>query len=184
MEKQTIRKILGSILILFTFLSTACSLAGESKEPQTLERGILKVGMNLEKEPMCYLSGETDKPEGFDVELAQAIAGELDLEVEITDVSEENLLKSLDAGIYDCVISAVGLAEWNQAHYGYTRSYADIRSVADEIQGAGPYTELSVFTKKGNLLGAKLDETIEALLENGKIKEISEKYFGQDLSPR
>ena len=94
----------------------------------------------------------------------------------------ENLLKSLDADLYDCVISAVGTAQWNKTHYSYTRSYADIASVKDQIEGESQYTELAVFTKKGSSLRENLDAELEKLLKNGKVKEISEKYFQQDIS--
>ena len=55
--------------------------------------------------------------EGFEVEVAQKLADKLNLELEIVDTSEKNLLKSLDADLYDCVISAVGISDWNDTHY-------------------------------------------------------------------
>ena len=98
---------------------TACEHL-ELREAKPIEQGSLKVGMNLQIPGMCYLSEETSKPEGFEVELAGKLADKLKLELEIVDTSEENLLKSLDGELYDCVISAVGLADWNEAHYDHT----------------------------------------------------------------
>ena len=182
MKKHIRKKAAVSILCTAVLMGFGCGLSDASGEPKTLERGTLKVGMDLNIKPMCYLSEDTDQPAGFDVELAQAVAEEMDLELEIIDTSEENLLKSLDADLYDCVISAVGTAQWNKTHYSYTRSYADIASVKDQIEGESQYTELAVFTKKSSSLRENLDAELEKLLKNGKVKEISEKYFQQDIS--
>ena len=54
--------------------------------------------------------------------------------------------------MYDCVISAVGLADWNEAHYDHTTPYIDIASVKEETGITGEYTKIAVFTKKYNLM--------------------------------
>lgn len=184
MKKHIRRNLCVGILCGAMIFSSGCSLGNASEEPQTLEKGTLKVGMDLNIKPMCYLSEDTDQPAGFDVELAQAVAEGLDLKLEIIDTSQENLLKSLDADLYDCVISAAGLAQWNQTHYSHTRSYADLAPVKDKTEGESSYTKLAVFTKKGNSLKENLDQELEALLASGKVKEISEKYFEQDISAK
>ena len=112
--KRNIKKvicILCSMTVLLTGLS-GCKVEKEKARP--IENGTLKVGMNLQIDKMCYVSSESSMPEGFEVEIAQKIADKLELNLEIVDTSEKNLLKSLDAELYDCVISAVGLADWNK----------------------------------------------------------------------
>lgn len=160
---------------------TACEHL-ELREAKPIEQGSLKVGMNLQIPGMCYLSEETSKPEGFEVELAEKLADKLKLELEIVDTSEENLLKSLDGELYDCVISAVGLADWNEAHYDHTTPYIDIASVKEETGITGEYTKIAVFTKKYNLMKDELEAKLQMLRNDGSLKELSEKYFGKDIT--
>ena len=149
-------------------------------EGETLEKGVLRVGMNLNIDKMCYLSPETNKPEGFEVELAGLLADRMDLELEIVDTTEKNLLKSLDGRIYDCAISGVGLSQWNRIHYGHTDAYLDLSQAEDEIEEED--TRIAIFTRKGNSLEDTLEKNLEELKEEGTLKELSVKYFGKDIT--
>ena len=177
MKKGILMLVCMALLISLT----ACEHL-ELREAKPIEQGILKVGMNLQIPGMCYLSEETGKPEGFEVELAGKLADKLKLELEIVDTSEENLLKSLDGELYDCVISAVGLADWNEAHYDHTTPYIDIASVKEETGITGEYTKIAVFTKKYNLMKDELEAKLQMLRNDGSLKELSEKYFGKDIT--
>lgn len=177
MKKGILMLVCMALLISLT----ACEHL-ELREAKPIEQGILKVGMNLQIPGMCYLSEETSKPEGFEVEMAGKLADKLKLELEIVDTSEENLLKSLDGELYDCVISAVGLADWNEAHYDHTTPYIDIASVKEETGITGEYTKIAVFTKKYNLMKDELEAKLQMLRNDGSLKELSEKYFGKDIT--
>lgn len=177
MKKGILMLVCMALLISLT----ACEHL-ELREAKPIEQGILKVGMNLQIPGMCYLSEETSKPEGFEVELAGKLADKLKLELEIVDTSEEDLLKSLDGELYDCVISAVGLADWNETHYEHTTPYIDIASVKEETGITGEYTKIAIFTKKYNLMKDELEEKLQMLRNDGSLKELSEKYFGKDLT--
>lgn len=179
-------KIKNTVLLfaVLCFILTALSgCIGESrKDAKPLENGVLKVGMNLNIDAMCYLSEESSRPEGFEVELAGKLAEKTGLKLEIIDTSEKNLLKSLDGEIYDCVISAVGIAEWNEHHYSRTKAYADISSVENQTNLKTEYTKIAVFTKKYNPMVQVLDEKLDEIKKDGTLKEISQKYFGKDIT--
>lgn len=181
MRKNKKRSLWAVLLPVLTVLMLSGCLGQQDKGAEPLEKGILKVGMNLNIPSMCYLSEETSKPEGFEVEVAQKLAEKLGLELEIIDTSEKNLLKSLDGELYDCVISAVGLADWNESHYGCTEAYADISSVKDKTGLDTEFNKIAVFTKKYNAMTEELNKQLEALKKDGTLKSISEKYFGKDI---
>ncbi|HJD38832.1 MAG TPA: transporter substrate-binding domain-containing protein [Candidatus Blautia stercoripullorum] len=177
-KRQGPGRLLFFIFTLFMSLCfSGCFLFDGGK---TVEKGVLRVGMNLNIDKLCYLSPETNKPEGFEVELAGLLADRLDLELEIVDTTEKNLLKSLDGRIYDCVISGVGLSQWNRIHYGYTDAYLDL-SLAEE-QTEEEDTRIAIFTRKGNSLEDTLEKNLEELKEEGTLKELSVKYFGKDIT--
>lgn len=166
-------------VILMTGLAACDDMKLREAKPVT--QGVLRVGMNLDIPSMCYLSEETSNPEGFEVEVAQKLADKLNLELEIVDTSEKNLLKSLDADLYDCVISAVGISDWNDTHYEHTTPYADISSVSDRTGITSKYTKIAVFTKKYNLMKDELEAKLQMMRNDGSLKELSEKYFEKDI---
>lgn len=183
MKKRTV------ILFSVVFLCMILCLAGcggkqdlQKEDAEVLEQGVLRVGINLHTEPVAYVDSDTSKPAGFEVEVAQKIAEKLGMELEIVDTTEGNLLNSLDADLYDCVISAVGISEWNQKEYEATEPYADYSSVEDTVGRQWEYPQAAVFCKKGNPLAVLIQEdALESLKKDGTLTEISRKYFETDI---
>ena len=179
---KTKRKGRSACLLLLICIGilamTGCSM---EMGRETLETDVLRVGMHLDIDKMCYLSQEDNQPEGFEVELAGLLADKMGMELEIVDTTEENLLKSLDGEVYDCVLSSVGLSQWNTIHYGHTQPYLDLSSI-EKGSGDEEDTWIAAFTKKGNSLADTLEENLEELKEDGTLSQLSSKYFGEDLT--
>ena len=179
---KTKRKGRSACLLLLICIGilamTGCSM---ERGRETLETDVLRVGMHLDIDKMCYLSQEDNQPEGFEVELAGLLADKMGMELEIVDTTEENLLKSLDGEVYDCVLSSVGLSQWNTIHYGHTQPYLDLSSI-EKGSGDEEDTRIAAFTKKGNSLADTLEEYLEELKEDGSLSQLSTKYFGEDLT--
>ena len=179
---KTKRKGKSACLLLLICIGilamTGCSM---EMGRETLETDVLRVGMHLDIDKMCYLSQEDNQPEGFEVELAGLLADKMGMELEIVDTTEENLLKSLDGEVYDCVLSSVGLSQWNTIHYGHTQPYLDLSSI-EKGSGDEEDTRIAAFTKKGNSLADTLEEYLEELKEDGSLSQLSTKYFGEDLT--
>lgn len=185
------KKKIKAMVFLLACVMTAALLAGcgrtkdyEGKgEVKTLEDGVLKVGMNMKNQPMSYVDEETAKPVGFEAELAAAIAEKLGLKLEIVDTTEKNLLNSLDADLYDCAISSIGISDWNTKEYSATDPYADMKSVKDKIQSNTDYTQIAVFGKKGSpLIPAIQNQALTPLKIAGTITELSKKYLETDIT--
>ena len=132
----------------------------------TIEKGVLKVGINLKDGSMGYVDENTAKPAGFAPDTAAKVAEKLGLSLEIIDTTEENLLNSLDADLYDCGISTVGITEWNKEHYSATKAYADVSSVQD---------------KRSCLIPAIQNQALSPLIKDGTLSEISKKYLEKDI---
>lgn len=180
-DMKIIKKSMAVLAAVILMIGLAACDDMKLREAKPVTQGVLRVGMNLDIPSMCYLSEETSNPEGFEVEVAQKLADKLNLELEIVDTSEENLLKSLDADLYDCVISAVGISDWNDTHYEHTTPYADISSVSDRTGITSKYTKIAVFTKKYNLMKDELEAKLQMMRNDGSLKEFSEKYFEKDI---
>lgn len=67
----------------------------------------LRVGSDISYAPLEFYAGHTKRVQGFDYDLAQAIAQKLDAQAAFENHDFNDLLKSLDAGKYDLVISAM-----------------------------------------------------------------------------
>lgn len=180
-DMKIIKKSMAVLAAVILMTGLAACDDMKLREAKPVTQGVLRVGMNLDIPSMCYLSEETSNPEGFEVEVAQKLADKLNLELEIVDTSEKNLLKSLDADLYDCVISAVGISDWNDTHYEHTTPYADISSVSDRTGITSKYTKIAVFTKKYNLMKDELEAKMQMMRNDGSLKELSEKYFEKDI---
>lgn len=180
-DMKIIKKSMAVLAAVILMIGLADCDDMKLREAKPVTQGVLRVGMNLDIPSMCYLSEETSNPEGFEVEVAQKLADKLNLELEIVDTSEKNLLKSLDADLYDCVISAVGISDWNDTHYEHTTPYADISSVSDRTGITSKYTKIAVFTKKYNLMKDELEAKLQMMRNDGSLKEFSEKYFEKDI---
>lgn len=180
-DMKIIKKSMAVLAAVILMIGLAACDDMKLREAKPVTQGVLRVGMNLDIPSMCYLSEETSNPEGFEVEVAQKLADKLNLELEIADTSEKNLLKSLDADLYDCVISAVGISDWNDTHYEHTTPYADISSVSDRTGITSKYTKIAVFTKKYNLMKDELEAKLQMMRNDGSLKELSEKYFEKDI---
>lgn len=180
-DMKIIKKSMAVLAAVILMIGLAACDDMKLREAKPVTQGVLRVGMNLDIPSMCYFSEETSNPEGFEVEVAQKLADKLNLELEIVDTSEKNLLKSLDADLYDCVISAVGISDWNDTHYEHTTPYADISSVSDRTGITSKYTKIAVFTKKYNLMKDELEAKLQMMRNDGSLKEFSEKYFEKDI---
>ena len=119
--------LLATVLMLVSLSGCGTVNTSSNGSISTIEKGVLKVGMNLKDSPMSYLNTDTARPDGFEAKVAEQVAEKLGLKLEIVDTTQKNLLKSLDADIYDCVISNVGMTEENCEKYGVGKLCGEIK---------------------------------------------------------
>ncbi len=98
---------------------------------QTMQRsGVWRVALDPSFPPFEMLDAQ-GKPVGFDVDLAQALAAQWGLRVEIVALAYDSLLDALQAGRADSVISALPYDERMTQNVAYSPAYfeAGIRLV-------------------------------------------------------
>lgn len=110
--KRGLRIALVLMLVISLIAVAGCSsqapAGDQGKGDQT--KKVLKVGSEISYAPFEYFD-ENQKPTGFDIELMTAIAEDLGYEVEFETSAFDGLIPSLQAGKYDCVISAMTITE-------------------------------------------------------------------------
>lgn len=96
--------------VLVAAMMTGLVLSGCSKKPEagdfTIEKGVLKVGMEIGYPPMEYYDVDGKTPIGFDVELGKAVAERLGLTVEFIDTAWDGIFAGLETNKYDLVMSS------------------------------------------------------------------------------
>ncbi len=98
------------IIVVAALCAIVGSLIGCSKKAEpgefTIEKDVLKVGMEIGYPPMEYFDADGKTPMGFDVELGKAVAAKLGLKVEFVDTAWDGIFAGLETKKYDCVMSA------------------------------------------------------------------------------
>ncbi|MBX3050049.1 MAG: amino acid ABC transporter substrate-binding protein [Caldilineaceae bacterium] len=95
------------LAVAILWLANRYFLGDEDTTWQRIQQtGIWRVGMDPSFPPFEQLDGE-GRPIGYDVELAQAIAGQWGAEVQIVSIGFDGLTDALLAGKVDSVISAL-----------------------------------------------------------------------------
>lgn len=105
--KKGLRIALVLMLIVSLVAVTGCS--SEAPAPAGEEK-ILKVGSDIAYAPFEYFN-EQQEATGFDIDLMTAIAEDMGYKAEFETAAFDGLIPSLQAGKYDCVISAMTITE-------------------------------------------------------------------------
>ncbi len=120
-----------------TSTDTSADTEAES-ETTTGEKEVLRVGMECAYAPFNWTQDSDTTPDGskavkiydsdyyaygYDVAVAQMIADELGMELEIHKVEWSSIGISLDAGDYDAIIAGMGKTAEREASYAFTEPY-------------------------------------------------------------
>lgn len=96
--------------------------ASGSDTMQLVTDGTLTIGTSVEYEPFEYM--EDGEYKGFDLELAQAIADDLGLELKIENVDFDTIVPGVASGTkYDMGIAAITATPEREKEVGFTDSY-------------------------------------------------------------
>ena len=126
------RRFLGTragLAIIIGALLVACGDDGDSGTSaaglQTVERGALTVCSDIPYAPFEFEEG--GKQVGIDIELAEAIGGELGLRTAIKDTDFDGIFAALAAGQCDMVASSVSITDERRQNNEFSQDYYEIR---------------------------------------------------------
>lgn len=107
---------------LMAFAVIGCSKKVEKGE-FTIEKGVLKVGMEIGYPPMEYYDVDGKTPIGFDVEMGKLLAEKLGLKVEFVDTAWDGIFAGLETDKYDVVISAATITPERLESMDFSKPY-------------------------------------------------------------
>ena len=118
-------------MFLCIVLAIACCIVlgscGHRSLDEIKESGVLYVGTNAEFPPYEYYEGE--KVTGFDIELAQYIAAELGVKLEIMDVQFNSILAGVKSGKMDIGLAGLTITEERQKSVDFSTPYVQATQV-------------------------------------------------------
>lgn len=104
----------GFLLLAAAFVFAACGEGEEEievSEIPELQDGVLQVGSDIAYAPMEFFIEGTETPDGVDIDIAKAIARELGVEIEFSNILFDGLIESLGTEEIDIIMSSMTITE-------------------------------------------------------------------------
>ena len=116
-----VRAALTGVLALTVL--TGCSGGSASSSDDPLADGVLRVGTEGTYSPFTFHDPATNELTGYDVEVVQAVAEQLGVEVEFSETTFDAIFAGLESSRYDVVANQVSITEERQAAYDFSAPY-------------------------------------------------------------
>ncbi|MBO1306509.1 transporter substrate-binding domain-containing protein [Enterococcus sp. 669A] len=121
------KSLLVGVLGLAAITLTACGGSGEQEDKYDAiqEAGVIKVATSPDYAPFGFhttIDGK-DKIVGADIDLVNAIADEMGVEVELMDMSFNNVLATTKEGQADIAVSAISVTDEREESFDFTTDY-------------------------------------------------------------
>ncbi|WP_348750385.1 transporter substrate-binding domain-containing protein [Pseudomonas rhodesiae] len=130
------------------------------------DRGELRIALEATHPPFNFKEG--DKLTGFEVELGEQLAKEMDVRPSFITTDDTDLLPGVESGKYDVAIN----------HIAKTAELSD-RFDFSEMYNQAP--DLAIPFQKGNpAFKASLDKALERVKADGRLKALSQKWLEGD----
>lgn len=137
------RKLMLIYMAAVLLVLTGCGGGNNQEAGDQLDAirqaGKLVVGVEGTYYPFTYHDEATNELTGFDIEIAQAVAEYLGVEVEFVESDWDSLLAAMDSGRVDTVINDVTATEERREKYDFSEPYF--------------YSGRQIVVKKGNEVG-------------------------------
>ncbi|VVP03116.1 transporter substrate-binding domain-containing protein [Pseudomonas fluorescens] len=160
------------------------------------DRGELRIAVEANTPPFNFKEG--DKLTGFEVELGQMLAQELDVRADFVVTDASDLLNGVESGKYDVAINHItqtpGLTDRFDFSAPYIKTNAQVIAQKDEPQSillvqsltaekpkANPAVDLAIPFQKGNpAFHASLENALQRIKTDGRMEKLVEKWFGAE----
>ena len=109
--------------------STEVTTAETEETSLTIKDGVLMVGMEIGYPPMEYFDEDGATAIGFDVEVVNAVADYMGLELELVDTAWDGIFAGVDTGKYDVIFSCVSITDERKEKFNISKPYVSNHTV-------------------------------------------------------
>lgn len=160
--KKTLSLILALVMVFACVSLCACSNnSSKTDSTASTEKATLTMATNAQFPPYEYYEG--DKIVGIDADIAQAIADDLGMKLEIADIEFDSIITGVQTGKYDMGMAGMTVTPDREKNVTFSSSYATgiqavivkedspIKSVDDILAEGATYTAGVQLTTTGDI---------------------------------
>lgn len=163
------------------------------------DRGELRIALEANTPPFNFK--DDGKLTGFEVELGQLLANELDVRADFVVTDSSDLLPGVESGKYDVAINHIAMTADLKDRFDFSEPYSYthahliaqkeeqpqsmvlVQSLTQEKPKEGPVVSLGIPFQKGNpAFHASLENALQRIKADGRLEALSQKWFGADTS--
>lgn len=170
---------MGIVVIALTF-ALADMVKAVTSLSKVNERGELVVGFCAQYPPFESKNEKTGEFEGFDVDLARALAKEIGVKVRLIDAEWQGLLAGLKKGDYDTLITCMSKSEARGENTNFSDVYYTLPDVI--VVRKDESAIIGKDTLRGKTVGVQLGSGSEQLADSMKemFKEIKKYNYNPE----
>ncbi|WP_455279934.1 transporter substrate-binding domain-containing protein [Cupriavidus necator] len=158
-----LKSLLAASLLAGAGLSAAAANAADLLD-SVKQAGVLKIGLEGTYPPFGF-RGAKNELEGFDVEVARAVAGKLGVKPEFVTTEWSGIIAGLQAGKFDVIVNQVAATPQRKQALDFSKPY--VYSEAQLIQRKDDKREFkSLEALKGHKLGVSLGSNYNDLAKS------------------
>jgi cystine transport system substrate-binding protein len=164
------------------------------------DRGELRIAVEANTPPFSFKDG--DKLAGFEVELGQLLASELDVRADFVVTDGSDLLTGVESGKYDIAINHIAVTPDLRDRFDFSEPYVQARaqliaqkeeprsillvqSLTEEKPKTDPVVSLAIPFQKGNpAFHASLESALQRIKDDGRMHALEQKWLGADVVPK
>jgi polar amino acid transport system substrate-binding protein len=169
--------LLLALVLVFSLALSGCGKKEDSKQADAAQKadtqqavsdkswqsvkdkGELVVGLCAEYAPFESRNEKTGQIEGFDIDIANALANELGVKVKIADAQWESLVGGVEKGDYDVLITCMSKKEAAQGNVNMSEVYYNLKEII--VVNKDNNTINSVDDLKGKVVGVQTQTSSE-----------------------
>jgi len=189
-------RLLPGLICLLPLLSP---LAHAELIDDVNDRGELRIALEANTPPFNFK--DDGKLTGFEVELGQLLANELDVRADFVVVDSNDLLPGVESGKYDVAINHIAVTPELKDRFDFSEPYsyakADliaqkeeeprsmllVQTLAQEKPKAAAPVSLAIPFQKGNpAFHASLENALARIKADGRLEALSQKWLKADTS--
>lgn len=166
-SKKTLRASLVAVAAASALVLSACTSGGgttpdaEADDSGLMTAGTLVVGMNLQYKPEMYLD-DNGEPTGYDVDLLNALADDMGVELDIQNLDFNGLIPGLQAAQFDMVSVGLGATDERKEVISFSRGYVPYATILGVPEDSDK-TTTDDFNQEGIVITALQGSTSEQL---------------------
>ncbi|GLY85047.1 ABC transporter substrate-binding protein [Actinoallomurus iriomotensis] len=156
------RGAIACVAVVSALSLAACGKSGGDGGSGLNQSGTLTVGMNLQFKPEMYLDS-ANKPAGYDVDLLNKLAKELNVKLVIKNLDFNGLIPGLQSKKFDLVSVGLTATDARKKVIDFTRPYVPYTSVLAVRQNDDSPAQIATYNASGKIITALQGSTGEQL---------------------